>query len=318
MGVTCWPTFGWPSADAGHFHMLDGDLAKSGLVLSLKHVPRFTTFEEFIMFTQSTSRFTTKRLLSAAALATTGLSFALAPAVDTLADTIELTGVVRDFKITHPDMQNPDKSFGVKKNLVEMQLDSEGKPVLDTSRDYTRGMITGVDSFNQWFRDVPGINVSFPHTIVLDNNSDEPGGVYSFARERPEYFFPANDQGFNDMRQESTGYHNFYFTYEIETEFTYTDPEERDFDLEFTFTGDDDVWVYINGKLAVDLGGVHSQATDSVNLDVEAEQLGLQPGETYQLKLFFAERHVTQSNFRIETTLQLVDIPPTTISPLYD
>ncbi len=244
-------------------------------------------------------------------------------AVPTQADTIEITGVLRDFKESHPDMQYPDKSFGVKTGLVLSQLGEDGKPMLDTSGDYTRGMIAGPDSFDQWFRDVPGVNVAVPHTIVLDNNQEGPGGVYTFAREKQlsgdeKYFFPMDGQGWNDSKSVSTGTHNFYFTYEIHTEFTYTDPSERDEAMVFSFTGDDDVWVYINGVLAVDIGGVHGQAQRSVNLDSAATELGLEAGGTYTLDFFFAERHTTQSNFRIETTMQLEEVPPTTVSPAYD
>ncbi|MCG8512049.1 MAG: fibro-slime domain-containing protein, partial [Rhodospirillales bacterium] len=154
---------------------------------------------------------------------------------------------------------------------------------------------------------------------VLDNDSDEPGGVYSFAVEKPEYFFPIDGMGWNDTALDKNGdERNFYFTYEIHTEFTYIDPAERDYDMVFSFTGDDDVWVFINGRLAVDIGGVHGQARDAVNLDDEAEALGLEPGEAYSLDFFFAERHTTESNFRIETTIQLEEVAPTTVSPLYD
>ena len=255
---------------------------------------------------------------------TTALLAAGMTAMPAQAETIELTGVLRDFKVSHPDMQYPDKSFGVKTNLVESQIGEDGKPVLRTDLDPTRGMITGPDSFNQWFNDVPGVNIAVPFTIVLDNNQEGPGGVYSYAREKQlegnlRYFFPMDNLGgWNDMQEASTGTHNFYFTYEIHTEFTYTDPAERDEDMVFSFTGDDDVWVFINGKLAVDIGGVHGQAQRSVNLDDAAEELGLEAGGTYTLDFFFAERHTTESNFRIETTMQLEEVPPTTISPLYD
>ncbi len=244
-------------------------------------------------------------------------------AVPTHADSIELTGVLRDFKQDHPDMQYPHKSFGVKTGLVVSQLGDDNKPVLATDTDYTRGMIAGPDSFNQWFNDVPNVNISMPYAIVLDNNQEGPGGVYTYAREKQlsgdlKYFFPMDGLGWNDDQSVSTGTHNFYFTYEIHTKFTYSDPAERDYDMIFSFTGDDDVWVYINGKLAVDIGGVHGQSQRSINLDNAASDLGIEPGGTYQLDFFFAERHTTQSNFRIETTLQLEEVPPTTISPLYD
>ncbi|MEM8781258.1 MAG: fibro-slime domain-containing protein [Planctomycetota bacterium] len=235
---------------------------------------------------------------------------------------ITLTGTLRDFRESHPDMQNPNKSFGVKTGLVRDVLDADGKPWLNPSSNPARGMITGEESFNQWFRDVPGVNVAVAHAIELEEHPDKPG-VFYFAREKQQsgdakYFFPMDGQGFNDLQTTGVGTHNYYFTYELKTEFTYDDPQQRDHDLTFAFVGDDDVWVYINGKLAVDLGGVHGQAGGSVNLDEEAQRLGLEPGGEYELVLFFAERHVTQSNFRIETTLTLQEVAPTTISPLYD
>jgi fibro-slime domain-containing protein len=68
----------------------------------------------------------------------------------------------------------------------------------------------------------------------------------------------------------------------------------------FTFEGDDDVWVFINEKLAVDLGGLHFPETRSVSLDAQAAMLGIAKGGVYKLDLFHAERHSVQSNFRID------------------
>lgn len=262
-----------------------------------------------------------KTLLTALAAGLLAVPFS-ATADEAESENVVLTGTIRDFLESHPDMQYAHKSFGVRTGLVESQLGEDGLPRLNTSADYNRGMISGVSSFNQWFRDVPGVNVSFPYSITLEPHPDKPGVLY-FAREKQmsgsmRYFFPADGLGFNDSQTVSTGRHNFYFTYELRTTFTYTDPDERDHDLEFSFTGDDDVWVYINGQLVVDLGGVHGQASGSVNLDDAAADLGLEAGADYELVLFFAERHTTESNFRLETTLQLVEVPPTVVSPLYD
>ncbi len=235
---------------------------------------------------------------------------------------ITLTGTIRDFLQSHPDMQYSNKSYGVRTGLVENELDADGKPVLNTAVDYHNGMISGPDSFAEWFRDVPNTNITEAHAITLEAHPDNPD-VYYFAREMQlegdlKYFFPMDGRGFNDMQSTSVGTHNYYFTYELRTDFTYTFPEYRDYDLTFKFVGDDDVWVFINGKLAVDIGGVHGQASGEVNVDDMAEALGLEPGENYELVLFFAERHTTQSNFRIETTLTLGPVPPTSTSPLYD
>ena len=68
-------------------------------------------------------------------------------------------------------------------------------------------------------------------------------------------------------------------------------------------TGDDDLWVFINGKLALDLGGLHSQQTGTIDLDASASKLGITKGQNYPLVLFHAERHTVDSNFRIETTI---------------
>jgi fibro-slime domain-containing protein len=254
------------------------------------------------------------------------------PAED--AGQISITGVIRDFKTDHPDFETyPDYLFkgfnqsdGVYLKLVDERLDPEGKPTFNRnllkSRSWSDIPLTSEEHLAQWFRDVPGVNTSFPHTITLQREGSGAKAKYVFAREKPNYFFPADGKGFGNstgpLRWADEGSHNFHFTYELETQFTYLPRDQRDYDLVFSFTGDDDVWVFINGHLVVDIGGVHSQAKGSVNVDTEASRLGLQPFGTYTLKLFFAERHTSQSNFRIETTLRLRPVEPPPTRGLYD
>jgi fibro-slime domain-containing protein len=94
---------------------------------------------------------------------------------------------------------------------------------------------------------------------------------------------------------------NFGFTTEIHTVFKYSGGET------FTFTGDDDLWVFINGKLAIDVGGLHPEVSKTIALDGAAGMLGISKGTSYPLDLFHAERHTDASNFRVDTNFVFTD-----------
>lgn len=69
---------------------------------------------------------------------------------------------------------------------------------------------------------------------------------------------------------------------------------------QLVFTGDDDVWGFINGKLAIDLGGVHTSMTSTVDLAGRASALGLQPDGIYEVAVFQAERFTTGSSYKLQ------------------
>ncbi len=195
------------------------------------------------------------------------------------ASTINLTGTLRDFESSHPDFQYV---IGVDPGIVANTLGVDGKPV------YAGGVggtltTTGAANFNQWYNDVPGVNTTSSYTITLDNTITADPNVYTFS---DMTFFPLTAPGDPE---------NFFFTYEIHSDFTYQGGET------FTFSGDDDVWVFIDNQLVMDLGGVHTMLTGSVDLDT----LGLTVGNDYDFDFFFAERHTTESHFRIDTSINI-------------
>lgn len=197
-----------------------------------------------------------------------------------------LIGTIRDFQASHPDFED---FLGTDPGIVLPDLGADGKPVY-AGQD-GNPTTTNQENFDQWFRDVPRINQTTALPLVL---SPAGGNVYSFS---DSDFFPIDGQLFGDEGNS----HNYHFTYELRTKFLYSGGET------FAFTGDDDLFTYINGKLAIDLGGVHGAQNDTIDLDARAGELGITPGNIYALDFFFAERHTSESNFRIDTTLVFVD-----------
>ena len=214
-------------------------------------------------------------------------ALAVAPTM-ALAETLRLTGVVRDFQDSHVDFQN---RTGTDFDAVLLELDEQGRPVL-ASEDGSLTVDSGA-SFREWYRTVEGVNQEAYVTLDLEPDPENPS-IFTFSNSS---FFPVDDVLFGNEGRA----HNYHFTLMIHARFTYVPGQV------FTFTGDDDVWLFINGYRVIDLGGVHSAMTQSVALDEVAEDIGLEPDGVYDFNFFFAERHTTQSNCFITTSIAFTE-----------
>ncbi len=195
--------------------------------------------------------------------------------------------------------------------------------------DINMTTVTGTDG-NQHNVPIYGMGVGTYSSIVLTDNGN---GKYSFNAgyagnvkkvlydrtngtisessngQDTTGFYPIDGLGYEQpglLSKTSAingGVNNGSFTLRGESQFVY----EHDKELYFTFTGDDDVYMYINGKLALDLGGAHGRNTKTVKLnDLNAEEYGLEEGQVATFTFFYMERCSDASTFGIETNMELV------------
>lgn len=148
-------------------------------------------------------------------------------------------------------------------------------------------------------------------------------------------FFPLDPVGYQpggnqansnveDINEISTGggkLHNYFFGLRYDIKFKLGDYIG---DLKYKFTGDDDLWVVLDGnKVVIDLGGIHNAATGEVDLWKKLlngrtiEQLTNEEKKAeHTLTVLYMERGAEASNCEMEFTLPNATISQVTKDPL--
>lgn len=223
---------------------------------------------------------------------------------------------------TFPDMVSRKGLRHTKTDAAWFGLDSIGKPIRGTSPRYSCGV-------ERWFQSNAGYNRTYTYAGGPADCTESPASpvrnfenivirdsipfirqielganAYQFKRFAPPLtvaaFTPLDGRGFGEegKRDNSGKAHNFSFCMELHTLFEHTSG------MVFEFNGDDDVWMYVNDSLVMDIGYVHASTSSSVNLD----DLPLTFGETYPLDFFYCERQTGSSSIDLITNLPVLQI----------
>jgi len=195
--------------------------------------------------------------------------------------------------VGHPDFENTN--CGLVTGLVKSTLVNR-KPVYGPNGPVC---ITSGASFSSWFKSTPGINVPIRDTLTM---TDIGGGSYQYSSSK---FYPLDGKGFStggfqtDHDCGDSAAHNFSYTMQVHWTSTITSNAQG-----ISITGDDDIWLFVNNRLVIDLGGVHGALTGSVTFTVpQMIGLGISLNQPVPFDLFRVQRHTCASTFTLTTNL---------------
>jgi fibro-slime domain-containing protein len=221
------------------------------------------------------------------------------------------------------------------------KLDAAGKPIPCTSSDPNPTECDTMVAAGGTILTCTASNGQYTATVIVSKADGNPlffpvdDDLFTPLTERhfatiPPYYDATNSWP-HDMNPDGTDrLHNFSFTSEVRYWFLYDKTKTYTLD----FVGDDDVWVFINRKLAVDLGGLHTPIDGSIVISANGNgtttitqtyplpppasiqqpaTLGLQDGKVYEIAVFQTERQTDGSSYKL--TLSGFNAAPTSCKP---
>jgi fibro-slime domain-containing protein len=215
--------------------------------------------------------------------------------------TVSGSGAVNNGSIVN-GCRDPKPTLG----MVKESLGSDGLPVPNGKGKCKNAKV------KEWFKKDPIVNNMKCIDLPMELTDAGLWQYDSYTYDNSRVFFPIND--FNPWGDQKLtarvvlkngtvptipGKQNFHFCSQTKGEFIYNAGQK------FTFSGDDDFWLFVDGKLALDLGGVHPLVAGNLILDDLATKWKWEEGSSHELAIFHCERNTDGSNFKIQSNIFL-------------
>ena len=191
----------------------------------------------------------------------------------------------------------------IESGLVEYELGEDHLPI------FVSGSLTpnrGLADAKRWFEAVEGKSASYIGAIKMEYQQN--GASFFFTRDE---FYPLDDAKFSEGDIVNKDGHNHLFTMNFAVPFTVLNSGSEMFEIE----ADDDTFVFVNDKLAIDMGGIHDpiysrfviKENGEIYTGIGAEELAfsgikLERGAGSMIRIFHADRDANESIFNVKFT----------------
>lgn len=221
-----------------------------------------------------------------------------------------LAATVRDFSGSHPDFGFSNARHLIEEGMVEDVLGVTGGdrepvrsakvpsvPVFKEFESWWNADSTHADPAMRSYETCVDLPMGKTHEGAWEFDSDSGGSPGFFPIES---FANPNNERTVTCTGSSAGTRNMNFCTEIHAAFIYRKGQKIE------YRGDDDAWMFIDGRLVMDMGGLHGSTQDTVDLD----KLGLTEGSAYHWDLFACERQICAASLRIKASMVLMQAKP--------
>ena len=191
-------------------------------------------------------------------------------------------------------------SSRLEQGLVDYYLNNEYLPVAKGGNLIAN---RGMTDFTRWFSNVAGKSQSYMGQIRLEY--DKSNALFSY---KSDTFYPLDDAKFSTNDSVNDDSHNHLFTMSFAIPFKSTASGEE----HFTIDADDDTFVFVDDKLAIDLGGIHKSMRGEFIINKKGEVytsindedyaysgISVEPSGDSTIRVFHADRDSAESTFGV-------------------